>query len=128
MSIFMQIRKTKCDFKVVFSNQVCQDCGQKGDERLISDFCHETKVEVDRKLFSSYLPKKSVCSFCESDWSRKILGQWSFTDGLPCVRIRNRKDIKAGETMAKGKTVHKMIKFKPIFGFLNCSQGQAMQE
>ena len=35
-------------FQVVFSNQVCLDCGQVGDERLLSDFCHETRVERDR--------------------------------------------------------------------------------
>ena len=114
--------------KVVFSNQVCQDCGQKGDERLISDFCHETKTEVDRKFFSSYLPKKAVCSSCGEDWSRKVLGRWSFTDGNPCVRIRNRKDIKQGETMARGKTEHKMINFKPLFGFFDCVQGPSSEE
>eukprot|EP00092_Neocalanus_flemingeri_P027614 GFUD01029963.1.p1 GENE.GFUD01029963.1~~GFUD01029963.1.p1 ORF type:complete len:554 (-),score=119.52 GFUD01029963.1:50-1711(-) len=114
--------------RVVFSNQVCQDCGQKGDERLISDFCHEAKSEVERKFFSSYLPKKSVCSSCQEDWSRKIFGRWSFTEGLPCVRIRNRKDIKQGETMARGKTMHDMVKYKPLFGFLNCAQSQPGEE
>ena len=109
----------------MFSNQVCQDCGQKGDERLISDFCHQTKTEVERKFFSSYLPKKDICSFCGEDWSKKIFGRWSFTDGLPCVRIRNKKAIKQGETLARGKTNHNMVKYKPIFGFLNCVQGNS---
>ena len=112
----------------MFRNEVCQDCGQKGDERLISDFCHEAKIEVERRFFSSYLPTKSVCSVCKEDWSRKIFNQWSFTDGVPCVRIRNRKDIKPGETMAKGKTMHNMIKYKPMCGFLNCAKEQSLQD
>ena len=32
--------------RVVFGDQVCRDCGQRGDERLLSDLCHEKKVEI----------------------------------------------------------------------------------
>ena len=30
----------------MFGDQVCRDCGQRGDERLLSDLCHEKKVET----------------------------------------------------------------------------------
>ena len=35
---------------MVFGDQVCRDCGQRGDERLLSDLCHERKVEKERNL------------------------------------------------------------------------------
>ena len=35
--------------RVVFGDQECVDCGQRGDERLLSDLCHEKKVEAKNK-------------------------------------------------------------------------------
>jgi len=35
--------------RVVFGDQECVDCGQRGDERLLSDLCHEKKVEAKKK-------------------------------------------------------------------------------
>ena len=29
--------------RVVFGSGLCKDCGQRGDERLLSDYCHEVK-------------------------------------------------------------------------------------
>ena len=63
--------KNHC-YQVVFSNQVCLDCGQVGDERLLTDFCHEARTEVDRRYFSSYLPKRPACSHCKNTWSRQV--------------------------------------------------------
>ena len=110
--------------QVVFSDQVCLDCGQRGDERLLSDLCHDTKVEEARQYFPSILPKKAVCSHCRENWTRKILGRWSFTGGRPCVRIRNPRDIKEGETLAKTKRRHNMMEKKPIFGALSQCYGR----
>ena len=108
--------------QVVFNDQVCQDCGQRGDERLLSDLCHDTKLELPRQYFSSLLPAKTVCSHCRANWSRNILGFWSFTSGRPCVRVRNKRDIKEGESLSKTKTRHNMMEKKPIFGaFTQCS-------
>ena len=50
--------------------QVCRDCGQRGDERLISDLCHEKRVEADRLFLNINLGKKSVCSHCQGSWSK----------------------------------------------------------
>ena len=36
----------------------------------------------------------------------------SFTSGPPCVRIRNRKDIKPGEKFSLSKTQHNMTEYK----------------
>lgn len=102
----------KTPVQVVFSNKVCLDCGQRGDERLLSDLCHDLKEEKPWAYFSAYLPKRFQCSHCKRNWSRKICGRWSFTSGPPCVRIRNRKDIKPGETFAGSKTQHNMIEYK----------------
>ena len=115
--------------EVVFSNKVCLDCGQRGDERLVSDLCHDLKEEKPWPYFSAYLPKRFHCSHCKGNWSRKICGRWletvrlgrqshrdlhcrSFTSGPPCVRIRNRKDIKPGETFAGSKSQHNMVEYK----------------
>ena len=104
----------KQPIRVVFSNQVCLDCGQKGDERLLDDYCHADTKEVARK----FLPNKKVCSHCENNWSRKIFGIWSYTDGDRCVRIRNKNDIKDNETYFK--KCHNMAKQEPIFHSFNC--------
>ena len=107
--------------QVVFENRVCEDCGQKGDERLLSDLCHDIKVELDRKLFPRVLPKKMFCSHCKRNWTRKVLSRWSYTSGPPCVRIRNPRDTKEGETLSKTKKRHNMMEKKPIFGgFSQC--------
>lgn len=111
--------------QVVFSDQVCLDCGQRGDERLLSDLCHDTRQELPRSYFPSLLPAKTVCSQCRASWSRKILGCWSFTSGRPCVRIRNPRDVREGETMARTKKKHNMVEKKPIFGALSqCYHGR----
>ena len=56
--------------RVVFGDQVCQDCGQRGDERLLSDLCHERKVEKERKVLNFNFGKKNICSNCGEAWSR----------------------------------------------------------
>ena len=58
--------------RVVFGDQVCRDCGQRGDERLLSDLCHERKVEKERKLLNFNCGKKKVCSNCGEAWSRYV--------------------------------------------------------
>ena len=65
--------------EVVFSNKVCLDCGQRGDERLLSDLCHDLKEEKPWAYFSAYLPKRFQCSHCKRNWSRKICGRWLVT-------------------------------------------------
>ena len=54
----------------MFGDQVCRDCGQRGDERLLSDFCHERSVETERKLLNFNCGKKKICSNCGEAWSR----------------------------------------------------------
>ena len=108
----------------MFSDQVCLDCGQRGDERLLTDLCHDTKLELPRQYFASLLPAKTVCSQCKGNWTKKILGHWSFTTGRPCVRIRNSRDIKEGETMSLTKRKHNMVEKKPIFGALSQCYGR----
>ena len=100
---------------MVFRNKVCMDCGQKGDERLISDLCHDLKVEMDRRFFGRYLPRKKFCMHCKGNWTKKILGVWSYTNGPPCVRIRNPQDIRVGETLSQNKTRHNMKDITPVF-------------
>ena len=56
--------------RVVFGDQVCRDCGQRGDERLLSDLCHERKVEKERKVLNFNCGKKKICSNCGEAWSR----------------------------------------------------------
>ena len=106
----------------MFSNQVCIDCGQIGDERLLSDFCHDQKIKRQREYFSGLLPPKSVCSHCGENWSRKILGVWSYTnkvnDRHGCVRIRN--EVRRGETLSETKQCHNMILYQPVIKSLNC--------
>ena len=99
----------------MFNNSVCRDCGQKGDERLLSDLCHEKKEKTDRDCFLRILPKKAICSHCKKNWTKKILGVWSYTNGRPCVRIRNPRDIRGGEALSSNKTRHNMVECKPLF-------------
>ena len=62
--------------QVVFSNKVCLDCGQRGDERLLSDLCHDLREERPWPYFSAFLPKRFQCRECKRNWSRKICGRW----------------------------------------------------
>ena len=55
---------------MVFGDQVCRDCGQRGDERLLSDLCHERKVEKERTVLNFNCGKKNICSNCGEAWSR----------------------------------------------------------
>ena len=125
--------------RVVFGDQVCRDCGQRGDERLLSDLCHERKVEKERKLLNFNCGKKKVCSNCGEAWSRyvaqiqkmelelifhrKLLGMWSFTSGAPCVRVRNPRDAKPGERLAEGKGGHTMQKVNRVRDVFHCMRG-----
>ena len=107
--------------------QVCRDCGQRGDERLLEDLCHERKVEGDRKIMGmtfDIFGKKSICSNCSKAWSKKsFVGQWTFTSGPPCVRVSNSHDIKEGEKMAEGKTGHNMESVKHFKDRFQCLRG-----
>ena len=104
-------------------HQVCRDCGQQGDERLLSDLCHERKVEVERRIMNITLGKKSICSSCKEAWSRRLFGQWRFTGGPPCVRVRNPRDVQEGERMAEGKTAHSMEQVKHFKDQFQCLRG-----
>ena len=53
--------------RVVFGDQECVDCGQRGDERLLSDLCHEKKVEAKNKKKMRKLdscPQSNICHVC----------------------------------------------------------------
>ena len=51
--------------RVVFGDQECVDCGQRGDERLLSDLCHEKKVKAkikkNEKIEKLYSVKYMSC-------------------------------------------------------------------
>ena len=51
---------------------------------------------------------------------RKLLGMWSFTDGPPCVRVRNQRDAKPGERLAEGKVGHTMQKVARVRDVFQC--------
>jgi len=108
--------------RVVFGDQECVDCGQRGDERLLSDLCHEKKVEAERKLLNFNCGKKNICSNCGETWSRKLLGMWSFTNGPPCVRVRNKREARAGERLALGKDGHNMQQVTRIRDVFHCTR------
>merc|ERR1712008_180114 len=41
LTALLQIAQpVKCNFR----KEVCRDCGQKGDRRLMTDYCHEEKI------------------------------------------------------------------------------------
>ena len=56
------------------------------------------------------------------------MGRWSFTSGPPCVRIRNIRDVKEGETVASNKVAHNMMPHKPLFYSLNCIHSENFEE
>lgn len=70
--MLLSLKLTKSQVRVVFGDQVCRDCGQRGDERLLSDFCHERSVETERKLLNFNCGKKKICSNCGEAWSRCV--------------------------------------------------------
>ena len=45
---------------------------------------------------------------------------WSFTDGPPCVRVRNQRDAKPGEKLAVGKEGHAMQQVTRVRDVFQC--------
>ena len=64
----IQIKYNSPQVRVIFLDEICKDCGQRGDERLL-DFCHE-KIEERKRKYLKFFGKKNVCSHCKKDWSR----------------------------------------------------------
>ena len=57
--VFLNIKDSP-QVSLFFRNEVCIDCGQTGDRRLMDNTCHLMKFEPTR------LPgKKKVCSQCK---------------------------------------------------------------
>merc|ERR1719264_94082 len=84
-------------------NEVCIDCGQRGDRRLMTNTCHLMKFEPTR------LPgKKKVCSQCKQCSYRIICGyRRRFTPAQHCVGWGNH--VSPGLTVAPPeKTEHEL--------------------
>jgi energy-coupling factor transporter ATP-binding protein EcfA2 len=97
------IRHISEPVSLFFRNEVCIDCGQRGDRRLMTNECHLMKFEPTR------LPgKKKVCSQCKECSYRIICGYpWRFTPAKRCVGWGNH--VPHGLTVAPPeKTQHEL--------------------
>jgi hypothetical protein len=101
------IRRISEPVSLFFRNEVCIDCGQRGDRRLMINTCHLMKFEPTR------LPgKKKVCSQCKECSYRIIFGYpWRFTPAKRCVGWGNH--VPHGLTVAPPeKTQHELVTSK----------------
>lgn len=115
--------KIKQPMKLKWNYGVCLDCGQIGDERLFTDFCHEKKETTDKyqgcqrrfmKTLNWCTPQKeNFCCQCKELWPKLKRDKTGIVVDVlspPCVKIKNVENLKTDEKCARDKRQHNVQK------------------